>query len=74
MSHPSGNTETSTVNAAYDIAYHPQTRNVVKSDGLWIRGETDGALGAVWEKNPYCRGRLILSGDVCAAVTVTSAV
>lgn len=39
-----GNTETSTVNMAYDITYDPQTRNVVRSEGLWIRGESDGAL------------------------------
>jgi hypothetical protein len=32
----SGNTDTSTVNASYDITYDPQTRNVVKSDGLAI--------------------------------------
>lgn len=42
----SGNTDTSTVNASYDITYDPQTRNVVKSDGLLIRGTTQGELSA----------------------------
>jgi putative salt-induced outer membrane protein YdiY len=30
----SGNTDTSSVNAAYDLVYNPQTKNVVKSDAL----------------------------------------
>ena len=42
----SGNTDTSTVNAAYDITYDPHTKNVVKSDGLLLRGETEGTLSA----------------------------
>lgn len=42
----SGNTDTSTVNAAYDIVYDPHTKNVVKSDGLLIRGKTEGELSA----------------------------
>jgi putative salt-induced outer membrane protein YdiY len=42
----SGNSDTSTVNLAYDLTYDPQTRNVVKSDGLYLRGETEGALSA----------------------------
>ena len=42
----SGNTDTSNVNAAYDIVYNPQTKNVVKSDGLFLRGETEGVLSA----------------------------
>jgi putative salt-induced outer membrane protein YdiY len=42
----SGNKDTSTVNAAYDFAYDPQTRNVVKSDALLIRGKSDGELNA----------------------------
>ena len=41
-----GNTDTSTVNAAYDIVYDPKTKNVVKSDGLMIRGVTEGELSA----------------------------
>jgi len=40
----SGNTDTSSVNAAYEVAYDPQTRNVIKSDGLWIRGKTGDTL------------------------------
>jgi len=42
----SGNTDTSTVNAAYDLIYDPQTRNVVKSDALLIRGKTAGEVTA----------------------------
>ena len=42
----SGNKDTSTVNAAYDLVYDPQTRNVVKSDALLIRGKSDGELNA----------------------------
>jgi len=40
----SGNTDTSTVNAAYDLVYNPQTKNVVKSDALLLRGKTEGEL------------------------------
>ena len=40
----SGNSNISTVNLAYDLTYDPQTRNVVKSDGLYIRGETEHEL------------------------------
>jgi putative salt-induced outer membrane protein YdiY len=42
----SGNKNTSTVNAAYDFIFDPQTRNVVKSDALLIRGKSDGELNA----------------------------
>ena len=42
----SGNTDTSTVNAAYDLVYDPQTKNVVKSDALFLRGKTEGELSA----------------------------
>ena len=42
----SGNTDTSTVNAAYDLVYNPQTKNVVKSDALFLRGKTEGVLTA----------------------------
>jgi putative salt-induced outer membrane protein YdiY len=41
-----GNTDTSTVNAAYDLVYNPQTKNVVKSDALFLRGKTEGLLSA----------------------------
>jgi putative salt-induced outer membrane protein YdiY len=41
-----GNRDSSTVNAAYDLTYDPQTRNVVKSDALLIRGKTEGELNA----------------------------
>lgn len=42
----SGNTDTSTVNASYEGIYAPQTRHVVRSDGLMIRGKTEGELSA----------------------------
>ena len=34
------------VNAAYDLTYDPQTKNVVKSDALLIRGKSEGELNA----------------------------
>jgi len=41
-----GNTDTSTVNAAYDLIYDPQRKNVVKSDALYIHGKSEGELTA----------------------------
>ena len=40
----SGNTDTSTFNAAYDVTYAPKTSNLVKSDALLLRGKTQGVL------------------------------
>ena len=42
----SGNSDTISTNAAYDITYDPQRRNIVKSDGLFLRARTDGDLTA----------------------------
>ncbi|MGE3179374.1 MAG: YdiY family protein [Vicinamibacterales bacterium] len=42
----SGNADTSNINAAYDLTFDPQTRNTVKSDALYLRGETAGTLSA----------------------------
>lgn len=42
----SGNTDTSTVNVAYDLTYDSLRRNVVKSDALFLRGTTQGQLAA----------------------------
>jgi len=42
----SGNTDTSTVNVAYDLVYDPRAKNSIKSDGLMIRGKTEGELSA----------------------------
>ena len=39
-----GNKDTSTVNVGFEVAYDPKTRNLVKSDGLLLRGKTEGAL------------------------------
>jgi putative salt-induced outer membrane protein YdiY len=40
----SGNSDTSTINLAYDLTYDPQSKNIVKSDGLFLRGKTEGVL------------------------------
>ena len=40
----SGNTDTSTFNASYDVTYDPKTNNVVKSDALYLRGKNGGNL------------------------------
>lgn len=42
----SGNKDTSTLNLGYELTYDPKTRNLVKSDGLLLRGKTDGELTA----------------------------
>jgi putative salt-induced outer membrane protein YdiY len=42
----SGNTDTSTVNMAYDLVYDPQTKNIIKSDALYIHGTSEGELTA----------------------------
>ena len=42
----SGNSDTSTVNAAYDLVYDPPSKNLIKSDALFIRGKTEGDLTA----------------------------
>ena len=38
----SGNSNTSSVNVAYDVTYEPATRNLVKSDALFLRGKSQG--------------------------------
>ncbi len=42
----SGNTDTSTVNVAYDLTYDSLKKNVVKSDALFLRGKTQGELAS----------------------------
>jgi len=42
----SGNTDTSTINMGYGFAYDPKTRNVVKSEGLFLRGKSEGEVTA----------------------------
>lgn len=42
----SGNTDTSTINAAYDLTYDSLKKNVVKSDALYLRGKTQGELAS----------------------------
>jgi len=41
-----GNSDTSTVNAAYDLTYDPPNPHVFKSDALYLRGRTEGDLTA----------------------------
>ena len=41
-----GNSDTLSTNAAYDITYDPHQRNLVKSDGLFLRARTEGDLTA----------------------------
>lgn len=40
----SGNTDTSSINVGYDFTYDPKTRNVVKSDALYLRADTNDEL------------------------------
>ena len=40
----SGNADTSNFNASYDVTYDPKTKNVVKSDALYLRGKNAGNL------------------------------
>jgi putative salt-induced outer membrane protein YdiY len=42
----SGNKDTSTVNASYEVTHDPKTKNVIKSSGLFLRGSSDGTLTA----------------------------
>jgi putative salt-induced outer membrane protein len=42
----SGNKDTSTLNLGYDMVYDPKTRNLLKSEGLFLRGKSDGELTA----------------------------
>jgi len=41
-----GNSDTSTVNVAYDLVVDPGASNVVKTDGLFLRGVTEGELSS----------------------------
>lgn len=40
----SGNKDTTSFNASYELKYDPNSRNVVKSAGLFLYGKTDGEL------------------------------
>jgi putative salt-induced outer membrane protein YdiY len=42
----SGNRDTSTVNVGYEIIYDTLNKNLVKSDGLFLRGKQEGQLSA----------------------------
>lgn len=42
----SGNKDTSTLNLGYELVYDPKARNLAKSDGLVLRGKSDGELTA----------------------------
>src|SRR5262245_57175134 len=41
-----GNSDTSTVNAAYDLTYDPPNPHVFKSDALYLHGKSEGNLTA----------------------------
>jgi len=41
-----GNTDTSSVNLGYNIVYDPQKKNVLKSDGLFLRTKDNGEVSA----------------------------
>jgi putative salt-induced outer membrane protein len=41
-----GNSDTSTVNAGYEVTYDPRRALLLKSDGLYLRGRRDGDLTA----------------------------
>jgi putative salt-induced outer membrane protein len=41
-----GNSDTSSVNLGYNIVFDPQTKNVVKSDGLFLHSKSEGDLTA----------------------------
>ena len=41
-----GNRDTTTFNAGYEVTYNSQRRNRVRSDGLFLRGSTEGELTA----------------------------
>lgn len=40
----SGNKDTSTLNVGFEVGYDPKARNLLKSDGLFLRGKTEGVL------------------------------
>ena len=40
----SGNTDTTSFNGSYEVKFDPKTRNVVKSNGLFLYGKTNGTL------------------------------
>jgi putative salt-induced outer membrane protein len=42
----SGNKDTSTFNAGFEVVHDPKTRNVFKTSGLLLRGSSDGAVTA----------------------------
>lgn len=42
----SGNSDTSQFNAGYDLMYDPLTKNIFKSNALFLRGTTEGDLSA----------------------------
>ena len=46
LAYTTGNTDTQNVNLSFDVTHDPKTKNVFKTDGLWIRNKTDGELSA----------------------------
>jgi putative salt-induced outer membrane protein len=46
FAYTTGNTDTQNLNLTFGAVHDPQTKNVFRADGLWIRNETDGELSA----------------------------
>ena len=46
LSLTSGNTDTSMINVAYEVVVNPEGRNLIKSDGLLLRGKNEDQLTA----------------------------
>ncbi len=46
FAYTSGNTDTQNLNLTFDVMHDPKSKNVFRSNGLWIRNETDGDLSA----------------------------
>lgn len=46
FAYTSGNTDTQNLNLTFEVIHDPKTKNVFRSDGLWIRNKTDGELSA----------------------------
>ena len=46
FAYTTGNTDTQNLNLTFDVIHDPGTKNVFRTDGLWIRNKTDGELSA----------------------------
>jgi putative salt-induced outer membrane protein len=46
FAYTSGNTDTQNLNLTFEVVHDPKTKNLFRSDGLWIRNKSDGELSA----------------------------